>query len=351
MRNIIKSILFVTGLIIAGPCTYAQVSIGIGISARVAPPPIPVYIQPECPVDGYIWTPGYWAWDNYDNDYYWVPGAWVAPPDPGYLWTPPYWAYADGYYGFHPGYWGLHVGYYGGINYGFGYGGVGFYGGMWSGGRFRYNTAVWRVNPRVVHNTYVNNNYVHNNNHYSFNGPGGSNARPTREDALAAHDRHIQATHNQMVDQTNARNNRNQRASINHGRPSVAAMNRVGGSRFNAEGHSAPAATRAANRIGANHNAVTTEHRAANPERNFQTQHGRQNIEMRHQAQQQRIQARPQAQERMQARPQMQEHIQARPQMQERMQARPQMQQHMEAHPMGGGGGRPMGGGGGGHRR
>ncbi|MHB8209653.1 hypothetical protein, partial [Mucilaginibacter sp.] len=150
MKTIIKSILLVTGLAIAAPCTYAQVSVGIGISARIAPPAIPVYEQPECPVDGYIWTPGYWAWDNYDNDYYWVPGVWCAPPDPGYLWTPPYWAYADGYYGFHPGYWGLHVGYYGGINYGFGYGGIGFYGGMWSGGRFRYNTAVWRVNSRVI---------------------------------------------------------------------------------------------------------------------------------------------------------------------------------------------------------
>ena len=344
MKTIIKSILLVTGLAIAAPCTYAQVSVGIAIRARIAPPAIPVYVQPECPVDGYIWTPGYWAWSNDDNDYYWVPGVWVAPPDPGYLWTPPYWAYNDGYYGYYPGYWGLHVGYYGGINYGFGYGGVGFYGGMWSGGRFRYNTAVWRVNSRI-HNTYINNNFVRNNNHYSFNCPGGSNARPSRGDALAARDHHIQATSNQRTVQHNAMSNRNQRASINHGRPSVASMNRANGSRLGAEGHAAPAAQHTANRMGATHNAA--------PQRNAQVQHNQQNnMGARHQAQQQRMQSRPQ----QQARPQMQQHMQSRPQ----QQARPQMQQHMQARPMGGGGGgRPMGGGGaphgggggGGHRR
>jgi hypothetical protein len=44
------------------------------------------------------------------------------------------------------GYWGPHVGFYGGINYGFGYGGVGFFGGEWRGGAFAYNTAVMNVN-------------------------------------------------------------------------------------------------------------------------------------------------------------------------------------------------------------
>ena len=43
------------------------------------------------------------------------------------------------------GYWGPHVGYYGGVNYGFGYMGIGFAGGVWAGGAFRYNTAVMRV--------------------------------------------------------------------------------------------------------------------------------------------------------------------------------------------------------------
>ncbi len=45
-----------------------------------------------------------------------------------------------GVYVFHAGYWGPHVGFYGGVNYGFGYSGSGFYGGRWEGGHFAYNT-------------------------------------------------------------------------------------------------------------------------------------------------------------------------------------------------------------------
>ena len=82
-----------------------------------------------CPGPGYLWTPGYWAWND-GGGYYWVPGTWVVGPV-GMLWTPGYWGFAGGFYGWHGGYWGPHVGFYGGINYGFGYGGVGFGGGEW----------------------------------------------------------------------------------------------------------------------------------------------------------------------------------------------------------------------------
>ena len=56
------------------------------------------------PAAGYLWTPGYWAWNN--SDYYWTPGTWVEPPHPGLLWTPGYWGWSDGAYAFHNGYWG-----------------------------------------------------------------------------------------------------------------------------------------------------------------------------------------------------------------------------------------------------
>ena len=72
-------------------------------------------------------------------------GVWVSPPQVGVLWTPGYWGFANGVYLFHRGYWGPHVGFYGGINYGFGYGGGGFFGGRWNGGVFAYNTAVVNV--------------------------------------------------------------------------------------------------------------------------------------------------------------------------------------------------------------
>ena len=136
----------------------AQVSLSISI----APPVIPVYAQPPCPTEGYLWTPGYWAYGA--AGYYWVPGVWVAPPQVGVLWTPGYWGFAGGLYVFHRGYWGPHVGFYGGINYGFGYGGVGFFGGRWAGGAFAYNTAVVNVNTTVVRNVYVDKTVIHNIN-------------------------------------------------------------------------------------------------------------------------------------------------------------------------------------------
>jgi len=204
---------------------------------QTAPPELPVYTQPVCPGDGFMWTPGYWAYGNLG--YYWVPGVWVHPPNPGFLWTPGYWGYAGGYYGWHSGYWGEHVGFYGGVNYGYGYGGVDFVGGRWEGGFFRYNTAVMNVDVTVVHNTYVDRTVIVNRvyNHTSFNGPGGIPARPTYREQMAMHDRHIVATTEQSSHQFNASRDRSQFVSVNHGRPTTVAMNSVNGTRFTPEGH------------------------------------------------------------------------------------------------------------------
>src|ERR1700729_3094556 len=158
-------------LALAAMPSPAFAQIAVGISVHVGPPALPVYVQPPCPTEGYLWTPGYWAYG--DAGYYWVPGVWVAPPRAGLLWTPGYWGWGGGAYVFHAGYWGPHVGFYGGINYGFGYGGSGFYGGRWDGGHFAYNTAVMHVNTTVIHNTYVDRTVIVNNNnfnHASFNG-------------------------------------------------------------------------------------------------------------------------------------------------------------------------------------
>ena len=214
---------------------HAQVSVGITISARVAPPPLPVYTQPLIPGDGYMWVPGYWAYDNVDG-YYWVPGVWVRPPHYGLLWTPAYWGFGGGMYGFHEGYWGPHIGFYGGINYGFGYGGVGFGGGVWAGNAFRYNTAVTNVNTTIVHNTYVNKTVINNttiNNRTSFNGTGGVTATPTAEERSATNEQHFQPTQEQVNHQHTAGSNRSQFASFNHGKPATTAMNKVNGRGFN----------------------------------------------------------------------------------------------------------------------
>jgi hypothetical protein len=208
----------------------SQAQIAVGVSIRVGPPALPAYVQPVCPAPGYIWTPGYWAYGP--DGYYWVPGTWVMAPAVGVLWTPGYWGWGGGLYVWHAGYWGPHVGFYGGINYGFGYGGVGFVGGAWNGGVFSYNRAVTNVNVTVIHNTY-NQTVINNNtttvNRASFNGgTGGTTAQPTATEQAAEREQHVQPTTAQMQHEHAAGTNRAQLASVNHGQPAVAASAKAG---------------------------------------------------------------------------------------------------------------------------
>jgi hypothetical protein len=203
---------------------------GVFISVGFAPPVLPVYTQPICPGDGYLWNPGYWAYG--DEGYYWVPGVWVRPPQVGLLWTPGYWGWGGGAYIFHAGYWGPHVGFYGGVNYGFGYGGVGYGGGRWEGGHFAYNTAVVNVNRTVIHNTYIDNTVINHttiNNRTSFNGgTGGLQARPSSQEASFARENHIAPTAEQQSHVQMAHADRSNFASVNGGRPQNVAYSRPG---------------------------------------------------------------------------------------------------------------------------
>jgi len=200
----------------------------IRITVAFGPPALPVYEQPICPGDGYLWTPGYWAWDPDSDDYYWVPGTWVLAPEVGFLWTPPWWGWDGGVFLFHEGWWGPHIGFYGGINYGFGYFGVGFVGGRWDGGHFFYNREVTNINVVNIHNVY--NEHVNVTvNHISYNGgEGGIVARPRPEEERAMQERHIAAVEAQTAHIQQARANRDLRASVNQGRPSIAATARPG---------------------------------------------------------------------------------------------------------------------------
>ena len=197
----------------------------IGISVPIGPPALPVYDQPICPGDGYLWTPGYWAYDDSIADYYWVPGTWVLPPEEGFLWTPGYWGWNNGGYFFNEGYWGMNVGFYGGINYGYGYFGDGYGGGRWDHGHFFYNRSVNNVDIAVNRNVY-NENVEHgnNSNRVSFNGgAGGVVARASAQQESAAGQRHLPAVAAQTEHMQAARANPAQRAASNRGNPPVAA--------------------------------------------------------------------------------------------------------------------------------
>jgi len=84
---------------------------GINISVNLAPPELPVYEQPAIPAEGYLWTPGYWAWSGDYQGYYWVPGTWFSfrsriPLDSGvlgsngapFVWNEGYWGKQIGFY-------------------------------------------------------------------------------------------------------------------------------------------------------------------------------------------------------------------------------------------------------------
>lgn len=219
-------------------------------TATDAPPPLPDYDQPPAPADGYIWTPGYWAWGP--EGYYWVPGAWVEPPYTGALWTPGYWGFYGGRYLFYPGYWGMHIGFYGGINYGFGYVGFGYEGGYWNGTRFFYNRVYTRLNTRVVHNVYNFNagsrgsfaagnrggaagnggrnaasNGGMNAARPSFNGGArGVQARPQPAEAAAAREPTAARMSTQVQHAQSYASAPGQLASQNHGRPATPAVSR-----------------------------------------------------------------------------------------------------------------------------
>jgi len=224
-RSIIRWVLL--GLVVLSITAASFGQVGVGIAVRFGPPPLPVYAQPICPGAGYIWTPGYWAWNN-GAGYYWVPGTWVFAPV-GMLWTPGYWGWGSGFYMWHPGYWGPHVGFYGGINYGYGYPGAGFYGGEWRHGGFYYNRSVTNVSVTNVTNVYNRTVIVRNNSTTSFNGgSGGIPARPTREEEKWGRERHTAALEVQTEHERGAAMNRQNFASENHGRPVVAATSRPG---------------------------------------------------------------------------------------------------------------------------
>lgn len=230
-RNLLTGSLLAMALAWLPLSSHAQ----IRVSITIAPPALPVYVQPPIPEPGYLWVPGYWAWSE-DVGYYWVPGTWVEPPEPGLLWTPGYWGWDDGVYIWHEGYWGPVVGFYGGVDYGFGYDGDGYRGGYWSRGVFFYNESVNRI-PRDRDFEHVYRRPVPEitDRRVSYNGgAGGLRARPTAAQMAAERARHLEPVAAQRRQVEYAGRNPDLRASINHGHPSVAATARPG--QFSGEG-------------------------------------------------------------------------------------------------------------------
>ncbi len=198
------------------------------LSVHFGPPALPVYVQPPPPAPDLMWVPGHWRYNPVMGDYFWVPGTWVAAPAPGLLWTPGYWGWSNGLYLWHEGYWGRHIGYYGGVNYGFGYGGMGFAGGEWRGGHFAYNTAVMNVdihdrrfaNAHFEDRARVERSIVANPNHVAYaGGPGGINHPATAEERVAEHEQHTAPTKVQEQHSEAAKADKTSYGKANGGHP------------------------------------------------------------------------------------------------------------------------------------
>lgn len=200
------------------------------VSVQVAPPPMPYFQQPPIPAPNAIWTPGYWAWDDWWGDYYWVPGTWVQPPRAGLLWTPGWWGYRAGRYVWHAGYWAPKVGWYGGINYGYGYNGHGYDGGMWRGTRFFYNNAVTNVHGSAVSAVYshpveMSPRTIVNSTRVSYaDGPGGAVGRP----AAPIRGPHLAPVAGQIAVMRGAQASRDAFSTVNMGHPKVTVVARPG---------------------------------------------------------------------------------------------------------------------------
>ncbi len=75
------------------------------IATRSVPDPIneiPPDFRPEG--DNVEWIPGYWSWDEDQNDFIWVSGIWRDVP-PGRQWVPGYWMPVDGGNQYISGFW------------------------------------------------------------------------------------------------------------------------------------------------------------------------------------------------------------------------------------------------------
>ena len=190
----------------------APAQVSVGVSVTIGPPPLPLYVQPLNPAPGYIWLPGFWAWDPAFG-YYWVPGMWSPAPFIGAFWTPGYWGWNSGVFIWYDGYWGPAVGYYGG---------------HWRGSAFYYNRTVNNINVTNVTTHYSTAVRTVRPAGASFNGPGGATVRPTPEQQAAARERRVSLTGEQEHHMRVAREDPKQRATVNKGRPAIAATVKPG---------------------------------------------------------------------------------------------------------------------------
>ncbi len=77
-----------------------------GMFVRTSPPALIEEAPPDQRPEGdnITWIPGYWGWDEEQNDFIWISGVWRNLP-PSRQWVPGYWAEAGDQWQWTSGYW------------------------------------------------------------------------------------------------------------------------------------------------------------------------------------------------------------------------------------------------------
>ena len=97
MRKLAVASLLVTCTSIAPQFALARADINV----TIAPPPLREEVVPA-PRHGYVWAPGYWAWDH--NKYAWRTGTWMHER-PHQHWVAHNWEHRGEHYYFSTGHW------------------------------------------------------------------------------------------------------------------------------------------------------------------------------------------------------------------------------------------------------
>jgi|HubBroStandDraft_4_1064222.scaffolds.fasta_scaffold207573_3 hypothetical protein len=96
--------------VVLGVLLALSMGIGVGYSARsysaaieieVAPPAPRVIVAPP-PRAGFVWAPGFWAWNGHEH--VWREGRWI-PERRGFHWVPDRWEERHGHWRYAEGHW------------------------------------------------------------------------------------------------------------------------------------------------------------------------------------------------------------------------------------------------------
>jgi hypothetical protein len=101
MKRMLAAVLLATVVCLGSLARPAQAQFSISIDIGTPPPAQRVEVVHEVR-PGWIWTPGYWAWEGHRH--VWMDGRWVHTR-PGMRWEAARWDRHGDRYRFSPGHW------------------------------------------------------------------------------------------------------------------------------------------------------------------------------------------------------------------------------------------------------